>query len=144
MCIWSHSETLHNLVIHISSSQTLYVNGHCKLLETSNLSTKLPAIEYAIWIWKDGIILLQLLSDQWTVSLLQKLQFSTLKENKMAKIMRGLRKLHNEELYNLYSIPYIIRMIESKRVKWALVGEKCIQSFGRKTWRKKATWKTCA
>jgi hypothetical protein len=55
----------------------------------------------------------------------------------MAKIMRGLRKLHNEELYNLYSVPYIIRLIESKRVKWAghiaLVGEKCIQSFGRKT-----------
>jgi hypothetical protein len=28
-------------------------------------------------------------------------------------------KLHNEELHNLYSSPSIIRMIKSRRVKWA-------------------------
>jgi hypothetical protein len=31
----------------------------------------------------------------------------------------GLRKLHNEELQNLYSSPSIIRMIKSKRIRWA-------------------------
>jgi hypothetical protein len=29
------------------------------------------------------------------------------------------RKLHNEELYNLYSSPNIIRMIKSRRMRWA-------------------------
>jgi hypothetical protein len=29
------------------------------------------------------------------------------------------RKLHNEELHNLYSSPSIIRMIKSKRMIWA-------------------------
>jgi hypothetical protein len=29
------------------------------------------------------------------------------------------RKLHNEELHNLYSSPNIIRMIKSSRMKWA-------------------------
>jgi hypothetical protein len=29
------------------------------------------------------------------------------------------RKLHNEELHNLYSSPSIIRMIKSRRVRWA-------------------------
>jgi hypothetical protein len=29
------------------------------------------------------------------------------------------RKLHNEELHNLYSSPRIIRMIKSRRLKWA-------------------------
>jgi hypothetical protein len=29
------------------------------------------------------------------------------------------RKLHNKELYNLYSSPSIIRMIKSKRMRWA-------------------------
>jgi hypothetical protein len=29
------------------------------------------------------------------------------------------RKLHNEELHNLYSSPDIIRMIKSRRVRWA-------------------------
>jgi hypothetical protein len=29
------------------------------------------------------------------------------------------RKLHNEELHNLYSSPNIIRMIKSRRTSWA-------------------------
>jgi hypothetical protein len=29
------------------------------------------------------------------------------------------RKLHNEELHNLYYSPNIIRMIKSKRMRWA-------------------------
>jgi hypothetical protein len=29
------------------------------------------------------------------------------------------RKLHNEELHNLYSSPNIIRMIKSRRMSWA-------------------------
>jgi hypothetical protein len=28
-------------------------------------------------------------------------------------------KLHNEELHNLYSSPYIIRQVKSRRMKWA-------------------------
>jgi hypothetical protein len=30
----------------------------------------------------------------------------------------GWRKLHNEELHNLYSLPNIIRMITSRRMRW--------------------------
>jgi hypothetical protein len=33
--------------------------------------------------------------------------------------MIGLRKLHNEELNNLYSLPSIIRTIKSKRMRLA-------------------------
>jgi hypothetical protein len=29
------------------------------------------------------------------------------------------RKLHNEELHNLYSSPNIIRMIKSRKMRWA-------------------------
>jgi hypothetical protein len=31
----------------------------------------------------------------------------------------GWRKLHNEELHNLYSSPSIIRTIKSRKMKWA-------------------------
>jgi hypothetical protein len=37
----------------------------------------------------------------------------------MDKVRLGWRKLHNEELHNLYSSPSIIRMIESRRMRWA-------------------------
>jgi hypothetical protein len=31
----------------------------------------------------------------------------------------SLEKLHNEELHNLYSSPVIIRIIRSRRMRWA-------------------------
>jgi hypothetical protein len=31
----------------------------------------------------------------------------------------GWRKLHNDELHNFYSSPSIIRIIKSKRMRWA-------------------------
>jgi hypothetical protein len=31
----------------------------------------------------------------------------------------GWRKLHNEELHNLYSSPRVIRIINSRRMRWA-------------------------
>jgi hypothetical protein len=35
------------------------------------------------------------------------------------EMTRGWRKVHNEELHNLYFSPGIIRMIRSRRMRWA-------------------------
>jgi hypothetical protein len=35
------------------------------------------------------------------------------------EVTGGWRKLHNEELHNLYCSPNIIRMIKSSRMRWA-------------------------
>jgi hypothetical protein len=47
---------------------------------------------------------------------------------KRDEVAGGCRKLYNEELHNLYSSPSIIRMIKSRRMRWAghvaLMGEK--------------------
>jgi hypothetical protein len=38
---------------------------------------------------------------------------------KRDEVMGDWRKLHNEELHNLYSSPSIIRVTESRRMRWA-------------------------
>jgi hypothetical protein len=47
---------------------------------------------------------------------------------KRNRVTGGWRKLHNEELHNLYSSPGIIRIIKSRRMRWvghaARMGEK--------------------
>jgi hypothetical protein len=59
-------------------------------------------------------------------------------ENRVLRRISGLkmdevtgkewRKLHNEKLHDLYSLPSIIRIIKSRRMRWAghvaLMGEK--------------------
>jgi hypothetical protein len=38
---------------------------------------------------------------------------------KRAEVTGGWRKLHNEELHNLYSSPSVIGMVKSRRMRWA-------------------------
>jgi hypothetical protein len=50
---------------------------------------------------------------------------------KRDEVMGNWRKLHNEELYNVYSSPNIIRMIKSRKMRWAgyvarMEDEECI------------------
>jgi hypothetical protein len=61
------------------------------------------------------------------------------------------RKLHNEELHYLYCLPNVIRVIKSRRMRWARYiarmvewgegrgGERRIQDFGGETWGKETT-----
>jgi hypothetical protein len=39
-------------------------------------------------------------------------------ESNRNEVKGDWRKLHNEELHNLYSSPSIIRMIKSRRMRW--------------------------
>jgi hypothetical protein len=38
---------------------------------------------------------------------------------KREEVAGGWRRLHNEELHNLYGSPNIIRVIKSRRMRWA-------------------------
>jgi hypothetical protein len=50
------------------------------------------------------------------------------------------RRLHKEELYDLYSSPNIIRVIRSRRMRWAghvaCMGEKGVRTGRERTTRK--------
>jgi hypothetical protein len=59
------------------------------------------------------------------------------------------RRLHNKEIYALYSSPNIIRLIvkkiEMSRTFSTYGGEeRCILGFSGETWVKETTWKTQA
>ena len=48
------------------------------------------------------------------------------------------RKLHEEELSDMYSLPNIVRVVKSKRMRWAghvarTGGERCAQGSGGET-----------
>jgi hypothetical protein len=61
---------------------------------------------------------------------------------KRDEVTGGCRKLHHEELRNLYSLPSIIRMIRSRRMRWAGHVEECMLNIGGKARRKEITRKT--
>jgi hypothetical protein len=53
------------------------------------------------------------------------------------EVARGWRGLHNEELHNLYTSPDIIRVIKSRRMRWAghvahMGDEQYLQNFDKK------------
>jgi hypothetical protein len=52
---------------------------------------------------------------------------------KRDEVVGGWRKLHNEELQNLYSSPSIIRMTKSRSMKW--VGHVALMGAKRDTYR---------
>jgi hypothetical protein len=64
------------------------------------------------------------------------------------EVVGGWRRLHSEELHNLYSSPNIIWVIKPRHIRW--VGqvacirevEKCRQYFGWEIWKEETTWKT--
>jgi hypothetical protein len=51
--------------------------------------------------------------------------------SKRDEMTGGWRRLHNEELHNMYSSQTIIRMIKSRRMRWA--GH--VARMGRSTYR---------
>jgi hypothetical protein len=54
---------------------------------------------------------------------------------KRDEVTEDWRRLHNEELHNFYSSPNIIRMIKSRRMRWACStngeDEECMYYIGR-------------
>jgi len=53
--------------------------------------------------------------------------------SKRDEVTREWRKLHNEELNNLYSSPNIVRVIKSRRIRWA--GHVARMGEGRSVYR---------
>jgi hypothetical protein len=69
----------------------------------------------SVWVWN----LVSDIREEHRLKVLENRVLGTIFGPKGDKIIRGCRILHNEELYKLYSSPSIIRMMRSRRVRFA-------------------------
>jgi hypothetical protein len=123
----------------------------------SLLSSRLLFRNVKVKIYKTIILLLVLYGcETWYATLREENRLRVF-ENRVLRRIFGprrdevtgeWRKLHNEELYMLYSSPNIIRKIRPRRMRWAgymaRMGEECVQGFDGKARRKETTWETKA
>ena len=108
---------------NLLSSTLLSKNLKIKIYRTTILSVVL----YGHEIW------LLTLREEHMLTVFENRVLRTIFEPKRDKITGEWRKLHNEELNDLYSSPNIVRVIKSKRMRWA--GHVVHKGEGREMYR---------
>jgi hypothetical protein len=145
--------------IHKEIKSKLNSGNACYHSVQSLLSSRLLSRKVKVKIYKTIILLVVLCGcETWSLTLNEERRLRVF-ENRVLRRMFGpkrnevtgeWRKLHNEELHNLYSSPDIIRKINSRRIRWeghvARMGEerKVYKVLMGKAGRKETTWKTKA
>jgi hypothetical protein len=101
-------------------------------------ATILPVVLYGCGTWS------LTLREEFRLWVFEKRVLRRIFGPKRDEVTGGWRKLHNQELHNLYSSPNIIRMMKSGRMKGAgqWGEEECIWDIGGKARRKETTEKT--
>jgi hypothetical protein len=91
----------------------------CYLSVQSLLSSLLLSKNLKIRIYKTIILPVVLYGcETWSLTLREELRLRVFGP-KMDEVTGEWRKLHNKELHDLYSSPSIIRIIKSRRMRWA-------------------------
>jgi hypothetical protein len=90
------------------SFRRLYRNVKVKIYKTIIL----PVVLYCCETWS------LTLREEHRLRVFENSVLRTISRPKRDEVTGELRKLHNEELHNLFSSPNIIRQIKSRRMKW--------------------------
>jgi hypothetical protein len=106
----------------------LKVGDACYYAVQDRLSSRLLSKNLKIRIYRTIILPVVLYGcETWSLTLKEERRLRVF-ENRVLRILFGpkrdevtreWRKLHNEELNGLYSLPNIVRVIKSKRMRWA-------------------------
>jgi hypothetical protein len=97
-----------------------------KEFSVQNLSSRLISKNLKIKIYKTVILQVVLYGCEiWSLTLREEHRLRVFENRVLRKIFgpkwekdRSWRKLHNDELHSLYSSPYIVRVIKSRRMRW--------------------------
>jgi hypothetical protein len=119
--------TNQNLILE-ESKRRLNSGNACYHLVQNLLSSHLLSINVKVRIYKTIILPVVLYGcETWSLTVREKHKLRVFENRvlrriygpKRDRVTGGWRKLHNEELHNLYSLPGIIRIIKSRRMRWA-------------------------
>jgi hypothetical protein len=76
--------------------------------------SKLLLLSYTIWYETGSLIL----SEEHRFEVFENGILRRIFGSKRKEVVGGWKRLHNEELHNLYGSPHIIRVIKSRRMRW--------------------------
>jgi hypothetical protein len=130
--------------IHAELKSRLKLGDACYYSVQNLLSSRLLSKNLKIKIYRTIILPVVLYGcEAWSLTLREECRLKVF-ENRMLRSVFGSkrdeetgewRKLQNEELNDLYSLPNIVRVVKSIRMRWAghvaRMGERCAQGVGR-------------
>jgi hypothetical protein len=115
-------------VLHDEIKSRLNSGNACYYSVQNLLSSRLILKNLKIKIYKTVILPVVLYGcETWSLTLREEHRLRVFENSVLRRIFGpkreedgSWRKLHNDELHNLYSSPNIVRMIKSRRMRWAV------------------------
>lgn len=144
---------IRSLILKADQSPWRFCDTTCNCKVIATFSVNPSYLKLICSIWRYGFIMLFIWLYKYHTKFFWIVSSKSFGHIKISSTWRkwhtnasGWRKMHNEELHNIYSSPYTIRTIKSRKKMWAVytVGNGVSQKMGGVKWAKKMGGVKCA